>query len=201
MTVIEQIFARRREVGLPGVHDLAGAIDEVGSVRDERCEENVAWQEAWRIDAYATRFVDAGKFQIVRCALRVCSRFGCCIFVGSFPLLLMTQQSLATMAQADPEQSYDVRRFRPNILLDCATGDDLPERAWEGRTLKIGTATLKLELNCPRCVMTTHGFADLPKDPGIMRSLVKHAHGELGIYASVVEPGDVKVGDTIEFSQ
>ncbi len=122
-------------------------------------------------------------------------------YFDAFPLLLLTQQSLETMSQAVPEQTYDVRRFRPNILLDCATGEDLPERAWEGRTLKIGAATLKLELNCPRCVMTTHGFADLPKDPGIMRSLVKHAHGELGIYASVIEPGAVKVGDTLEFSE
>lgn len=119
-------------------------------------------------------------------------------YFDAFPLMLMTQQSLDTMAETSPEQKWDVRRFRPNLLLDCPTGDALPERAWENKKLKLGSVILQLGVNCPRCVMTTHGFADLPKDPSIMRSLVKNAHGELGIYASVLEPGQVSQGDQVE---
>lgn len=118
-------------------------------------------------------------------------------YFDAFPLLLMTEQSLAHIKNAAPDSQIDVRRFRPNIMLDCAGAEGLVERAWEGQTAKLGTATLKLELNCPRCVMTTHGFDDLPKDPKIMRSLVKEASGELGIYASVLEPGEVKLGDEL----
>lgn len=120
-------------------------------------------------------------------------------YFDAFPLLLMTEQSLAHIKNAAPDSQIDVRRFRPNIMLNCAGAQGLVERAWEGRTAKLGTATLQLELNCPRCVMTTHGFSDLPKDPGIMRSLVKNAHGDLGIYASVLEPGEVKLGDELVF--
>ena len=45
--------------------------------------------------------------------------------------------------------------------------------------------------------MTTHGFADLPEDPRVMRTLVKEAEGNLGVYATVEEPGEIRRADTV----
>ena len=49
--------------------------------------------------------------------------------------------------------------------------------------------------------MTTHGFDNLPRDTDIMRVLVNQSGGNLGIYASVVTPGEVKPGDRIDISK
>jgi MOSC domain-containing protein YiiM len=46
--------------------------------------------------------------------------------------------------------------------------------------------------------MVTHGFEDLPKDPRVMRALVREASGNLGVYATVESPGRVSVGDSIQ---
>lgn len=119
-------------------------------------------------------------------------------YFDAFPLLVLTQQSLDTLQATTTSERFDVRRFRPNILVDAPEMTGFPETEWEGRQLKIGSAVLQLEVRCPRCVMTTHGFDDLPKAPGIMRKLVQEAEGNLGIYASVVEPGVVSQVDAVE---
>ncbi|MGB0919903.1 MAG: MOSC domain-containing protein [Alphaproteobacteria bacterium] len=118
-------------------------------------------------------------------------------YFDAFPLLLVTKQSLTSLAQLAPDRIFDIRRFRPNIVLDAPSDAPFPEQAWEGKKLRIGQAVLKLEIMCPRCVMVTHGFDELPKDPGIMRTLVQKTGGNLGIYASVVETGEIKTGDEI----
>ena len=104
----------------------------------------------------------------------------------------MTRASLRTFS-ADDERKFDVRRFRPNILLETEE-KGFPEEKLVGQRGRLGSAILKFEIICPRCVMTTHGFNDLPKDPKIMR-LVKHNNGNLGVYACR-DPGTIS-GDQL----
>jgi uncharacterized protein YcbX len=119
-------------------------------------------------------------------------------YFDAFPLLLLTETSLRTLQAGHPDSRFDVRRFRPNFLIEASSDRGFPEEAWCGERVRIGGARLRVAIRCPRCVMTTHGFDDLPKDPTIMRALVKEAGGNLGVYAEVEEPGPVRVGDEVE---
>lgn len=119
-------------------------------------------------------------------------------FVDLAPLLVMTRQSIDALSASAPGSTMDERRFRPSLLVDAEGGDRFPEQAWVGKRLRIGGVLIDAPMTCPRCVMTTHGFADLPKDPEIMRRLVSEASGNLGIYGTVLEPGEIRVGDAVE---
>lgn len=122
-------------------------------------------------------------------------------YFDAFPLLIITRsalEELETRARAGGYGSiFDMRRFRPNLIIDTEDRGFV-EDAWCGKHLRVGDALLKVEMTCPRCIMTTHGFADLPKDPKIMRALVEHHGGELGVYASVVTAGAISEGARVE---
>lgn len=119
-------------------------------------------------------------------------------YFDAFPLLILSRQSLGHMQEKAPGSRFDVRRFRPNLVVDAPGEAPFPELDWQGRRLRVGSAVLTVTMECPRCVMTTHGFADLPRDPKVMRALVEHAGGNLGAYARVEEPGEIQVDDPIE---
>ncbi len=119
-------------------------------------------------------------------------------FFDAFSLHLLTRTTLRTLAGLAPESSWDERRFRPNLLVDSDALDGYPELAWTGRRLRIGAAVLDVVMGCPRCVMVTLEGDGLPKDPQIMRTLVRETQHTAGIYASVVEEGDVCEGDVVE---
>ncbi len=120
-------------------------------------------------------------------------------YFDAFPLMLMTDASLAHLQSFVPESKIDVRRFRPNFLIETTNGaTGFVESAWEGQTLRIGGATVQCTVVCPRCVMPTLGFADLPKDPQILRALVRDANQNLGVYATIATPATVSVGDPVD---
>jgi len=119
-------------------------------------------------------------------------------YFDAFPLHVLTATSLSTLQERTPDTVMDVRRFRPNILIEDADGEAaFPEAAWCGQRLTLGEAEIEIMTECPRCVMTTHGFKDVPKDPTVMRSLVRENGGNLGVYAKPVKPGRIRVGDAV----
>jgi hypothetical protein len=111
------------------------------------------------------------------------------------PIHLLTTASLAALGSAD---AFDRRRFRPNVLIetDPATAG-LVEAGWGGRTIRVGGATLRGDIPTMRCVMVTLAQPGLPKAPAVLRTIVRDAGQNLGLYASVTGGGDVAVGDPV----
>ena len=58
-------------------------------------------------------------------------------YFDAFPLLLLSEQSLLSMAKQRPDANWDVRRFRPNILLSHHdTSLPFPEQSWVSKKLQ-----------------------------------------------------------------
>ena len=112
---------------------------------------------------------------------------------------LLTTATLDRLRELYPQGRFEVRRFRPNIVVQLASGEKgFAENAWVGRTLAIGTAVrLSITGPCGRCVMTTLAQGDLPKDPGILRTAAQHNHVNVGVYAAVVRRGTICRGDPV----
>lgn len=120
-------------------------------------------------------------------------------YFDAFPIHMLTTASLDTMSRLNRDAVWDVRRFRPNFLIQTAAGiEGLVESEWAGKTLRIGSVELKCEIPTMRCGMTMQAQREFPKDPTVLRSIVKDADQNLGIYASVVTIGSVREGDQVE---
>jgi len=122
-------------------------------------------------------------------------------YFDAFPLHVLTTATLAHLTSLNSGARFDVRRFRPNLLLEFgAERVGLVESEWLGKTLRVGAAELKLAAACPRCVMTTLPQDDLPKDPSILRTIVTGAASNVGVYASFAgaSPATIAVGDPVE---
>ena len=115
-----------------------------------------------------------------------------------YPLMLMSTSALRALAAAVPQSVIDVRRFRPSLVVDTGDQPGHPEFDWAGRRFAIGTAVVEVLNDCPRCAAITKQISpDVPADRSILRHVVKDLGQAVGVYATVVQPGVVTVGDEL----
>jgi len=119
-------------------------------------------------------------------------------YFDAFPLNVLTTATLDALAKASPESRVDVRRFRPNFVIETEPGiSGYVDAEWAHRRLRLGELEIEGAIPCMRCVMVTHGFADLPKDPKILRAIVREANQNVGLYAKPAGSARVRVGDEV----
>ena len=112
---------------------------------------------------------------------------------------LVTTATLAGCAEARPDLDWDVRRFRPNLLI-ADDGPAFAEDAWIGHRLAIGTAVLEVTGPMLRCAMPLRPQPGLEREPGLfaaMSELHEAFPNHLGLMANVVTPGAVRLGDAV----
>ena len=117
------------------------------------------------------------------------------IFAGS--VSLVTTASLRDLAQwADRATLVEqVSRFRPTLVVE--TDEPYVEESWLGREVRVGAATIRIDVPIPRCaVIDLHPETGV-KDVRLLKTLAAHRPlnraGEpaFGVFAEVVTPGDV----------
>jgi len=118
-------------------------------------------------------------------------------FVDSLPLLVLTTASLRTAAAMHPGGDWQLRRFRPNLVVDV-DGDGWVEDAWCGRVdLQVGGARLRPRQPCVRCTMVTRPQPGIAEDRDVFRTLARHHSGLFGAWTVVTTGGTVRVGDEV----
>lgn len=118
----------------------------------------------------------------------------------SAPLHLLTEASIAWLRARLPGIAIDARRFRPNMVI-ASEAAGLVEQEWLGREIAIGDAlVVKAARPTVRCVMTTLPQAELGMAPAVLRTLTEQNAASLGVYAEILKPGTVRIGDALRFA-
>lgn len=115
-------------------------------------------------------------------------------FADAYAVHVVTTASLRSLAAYGGD--FDVRRFRPNLLVDT-DADDLAEQDWLGGVLRAGDAALRVEIPTVRCSVPMREQLGVPADPVVSRTVAKHADRCFGVYADILEPGTISVGDEV----
>ena len=121
-------------------------------------------------------------------------------FVDYGPVHLVTTGALGVLARQAGRTTVEAHRFRPNIVVD-AERDPEP-----GAHVQVGGALLRVLLPTPRCIVPGLAHLDAPADARLLKELARHHRQELpglgraacfGVYAEVVRPGTVSIGDPV----
>jgi len=179
--------SRRLKVTVPGVGTL---------------EENVVRGSSTVVDVYGRKVRGhvadgpwaSGLSDLVGRSLTLVERDDRAWATDVRPLTMVSKASLGLI-------DGDGRRFR--MLFEVDGLEALEEETWRSRRVRVGEATLLIGNPTPRCAFPSADPDTGIRDRNVLRELID-ARGALdgvaclGVYAEVLEPGLVCVGDTLE---
>jgi uncharacterized protein len=126
-------------------------------------------------------------------------------FFDLYPVSVLTTSTLDQLGELEPESSFDVRRFRMNVIVDNPE-HGFVENDWVGHSIAIGDEVrLGVSLPDPRCCMPSVEQEELPRDPKILKALAQHNRidvaGSLypcaGVYALTEANGTIRKNDSV----
>ena len=118
------------------------------------------------------------------------------------PVTIASEASVAELGRRAGREGVDGRRFRMLIdLADCAPHE---EDTWIGRRVRLGRTLVQVIGPVPRCATTTRDPSTGERDFDTLRAIEAYRGRragkkiDFGVYARVLEPGHVRVGDAVE---
>ena len=130
---------------------------------------------------------------------------------GIFDEACISVISLGTVAcvQRESGRDVDLRRFRPNIVIETYSAEPFEENKWVGRTLMFGDgnngaasmavpmAAIGITMRDERCVMVNLDPDTAEKDSEVMKVVVRMNDNCAGVYGTVVRAGELRVGQVV----
>jgi uncharacterized protein YcbX len=117
------------------------------------------------------------------------------------PFHIVTTSTISHLKKLNPAADWRIERFRPNIVIETLPDiEGLVEQDWLGKKIFIGKSVVSCESSTPRCGAVTKKQQDLEQDTTLLRTIVKDAAQNLGVYSQTDTEGMIKVGDEVFIS-
>lgn len=110
-------------------------------------------------------------------------------------ILIITNASLRKL-EALWGKPLDSRRFRANLIV-ALDENSIDESNWIGKRLRIGSAELQVDSFCERCTLITTDPDTLEKDSTLLRKVNEEMKLSFGVYASVIQTGQIQLGEKV----
>jgi len=130
---------------------------------------------------------------------------------GIFDDAFLSVISLNTVhfVECESGREVDLRRFRPNVVIETDGLEPFAENSWLGRTLLFGEETgmaatgadqgaaVGVTMRDERCVMVNLDPDTAEKDSEVMKTVVRLNENCAGVYGTVVRAGELRVGQIV----
>jgi uncharacterized protein len=156
------------------------------------------------------RTPDGNEFELQSDELReeISTRYGSDLELmnlkhGIFDEACISVITLGTVGSVERQSGRDIdlRRFRPNIVIETDSGEPFEEDRWVGRTLLFGEAKIgaavRVTLRDERCVIVNFDPDTAERDSNVMKTVVRLNGNCAGVYGTVVKAGELRVGQVV----
>ncbi len=115
------------------------------------------------------------------------------------PIHIVTSSSLNELGRLVEDPEIDRRRFRPNLVVEPEVAEPFIESSWVGTRMQLGDEGPVLDVISPteRCAVTTFDPDTLERRPEVHGTIARERDNFFGVYAVVIKPGWVSVGDSL----
>jgi uncharacterized protein len=116
---------------------------------------------------------------------------------GVSAITLGTIQGISREAGHD----LDIRRFRPNLLIDTKDAQPFEEDRWVGKILEFGSEgtgpAINVTMRDLRCVMINLDPDSAEANANVMKTVIRMNENHAGVYGTVVRTGELRVGQVV----
>ena len=95
----------------------------------------------------------------------------------------------------------DVRRFRPNLVIDTRDAEPFEGDRWVGKILEFGPEgtgpAISVTMRDERCVMLNLDPDTAEANAEVMKTVIRMNENHAGVYGTVVRTGELRVGQVV----
>src|SRR5262249_47708874 len=123
---------------------------------------------------------------------------------GIFDEAAVSAIALGTIRSITREAGHDadVRRFRPNLVIDTRGAQPFEEDRWVGKILEFGSdgtgPAISVTMRDKRCVMINLDPDTAEANAELMKTVIRMNDNHAGVHETVVRTGELRVGQVVD---